>query len=419
MTATQLWIAALMFALSVTNYFNRIILSVAAPGLMKEFSLSPTSMGAVFSAFLISYTLLMTPGGRWSDRFGPRNMLCLMAWGSGLFTALMPFGGIPGLGSLVGVVPGLFVIRLGFGVFTAPLYPAAARMNAIWMPPLQRTRVLGFVNAGAGFGGAVSPMLFSAMLTRFGWRFSFVIAGIAAVLLGVLWLATVPDRGAETRASQRPQWSLLLNNPGMRWLIAGFAALDYYEYIFFYWLFYYLGEVRKLPARDTAVYTTLPFLAWVVMMPLGGWLTDRLVARCGIKRGLRSVAVTALLISVLGLATAVSVADMKTLVALLSLAFGCAAIADVVFWAAVINIGGAQAGAAGGLMNTGGNFGGAVAPFLTPLIASYYGWSAGLYVGAIVALIGVVAWLRIDPSPISALAAEPPAESVSMRQWHS
>jgi MFS family permease len=317
------------------------------------------------------------------------------------------------------VVPGLFVIRLGFGVFTAPLYPAAARMNAIWMPPLQRTRVLGFVNAGAGFGGAVSPMLFSAMLTRFGWRFSFVIAGIAAVLLGVLWLATVPDRGAETRASQRPQWSLLLNNPGMRWLIAGFAALDYYEYIFFYWLFYYLGEVRKLPARDTAVYTTLPFLAWVVMMPLGGWLTDRLVARCGIKRGLRSVAVTALLISVLGLATAVSVADMKTLVALLSLAFGCAAIADVVFWAAVINIGGAQAGAAGGLMNTGGNFGGAVAPFLTPLIASYYGWSAGLYVGAIVALIGVVAWLRIDPSPISALTAEPPAESVSMRQWHS
>ncbi|MFH7813469.1 hypothetical protein ACH0C8_16305, partial [Acetobacter lovaniensis] len=83
-----------------------------------------------------------------------------MALGSGLFTALMPLGGIPGLGSLIGVIPGLFVIRLGFGVFTVPLYPAAARMNAIWMPPLQRARVLGFVNAGAGFGGAVSPILF-------------------------------------------------------------------------------------------------------------------------------------------------------------------------------------------------------------------------------------------------------------------
>jgi MFS family permease len=412
MTATQLWIAALMFALSVINYFGRTILSVAAPGMMKEFSLSPTSMGAVFSAFLISYTLLMTPGGHWSDRFGPRNMLSIMALGSGLLTALMPLGGTPGLGSLIGVIPGLFVIRLGFGIFTAPLYPAAARMNAIWMPPRQRGRVLGFVNAGAGFGGAVSPILFSAMIARFGWRLSFVMAGVAAVLLGVVWLATVPDRAAETRATQRPQWAVLLNNPSMRWLIIGFAALDYYEYIFFYWLYYYLGEVRKLSADDTAVYTTLPFLAWVVMMPLGGWLADRLVARHGVKQGLRWVAITALLISVLGLATALNVGDINSLVALLSLAFGCAAIADVVFWAAVISLTGAKAGAAGGLMNTGGNFGGAIAPFLTPLIASYYGWSAGLYVGAVVALTGVVAWLRIDPSPITALSIEPPPEPV-------
>ena len=163
---------------------------------------------------------------------------------------------------------------------------------------------------------------------------------------------------------------MLLNNPSMRWLIAGFAALDYYEYIFFYWLYYYLGEVRKLSADDAAFYTTMPFLAWVVMMPLGGWLADRLVARRGIRQGLRWVAVGALLISVLGLAAALNVADINWLVALLSLSFGCAAIADVVFWAAVISLAGAQAGAAGGLMNTGGNFGGAIAPFLTPLIAA-------------------------------------------------
>ena len=91
--------------------------------------------------------------------------------------------------------------------------------------------------------------------------------------------------------------------------------------------------------------------------------------------------------------------ETKWLVGLLSLSFGFAAIADVVFWAAVISMAGAQAGAAGGLMNTGGNFGGAIAPFLTPLIASSYGWSAGLYVGAAAALLGAVAWSRIDASP--------------------
>ena len=59
------------------------------------------------------------------------------------------------------------------------------------------------------------------------------------------------------------------------------------------------------------------------------------------------MAVGALLISVLGLAAALNVADINSLVALLSLSFGFAAIADVVFWAAVISLAGTQAGAAG------------------------------------------------------------------------
>jgi predicted MFS family arabinose efflux permease len=99
------------------------------------------------------------------------------------------------------------------------------------------------------------------MFALYGWRLSFVVAGVAAVLLGVIWLATVPDRAIEKQAAQRPQWSALLNNSSMRWLIVGFAALDYYKYILFYWLYYYLGEVRKLSASDTAVFTTFPFLA--------------------------------------------------------------------------------------------------------------------------------------------------------------
>jgi MFS family permease len=137
------------------------------------------------------------------------------------------------------------------------------------------------------------------------------------------------------------------------------------------------------------------------MMPLGGWLADRRVSRHGIRLGLRWVAVGSLLLSVLGLVAALNVVETSSLVALLSLSFGFAAIADVVFWAAVISIGGSHGGTAAGVMNTGGNFGGAVAPFVTPLIASRYGWTVALYVGAIVAFLGVIAWLRIDASPIS------------------
>ena len=400
MTGTQIWIVALMFAFSVVNYFGRTILSVSAPLIIREFSLTPVSMGIVFSAFQLSYTLLMTPGGRWSDRYGPRTMLAITGLGSGLLTAMMPLGGTPGLGAVIGVIPALALMRIGFGAFTAPLYPATGRMNAMTMPLLHRTRVLGIVNAGAGFGGAISPILFSMMIARFGWRISFVMAGVAAMLVAATWLATVPNRpAAEATLVKHPSWSGLLGNPNLRWLIAGFAALDYFQYIFFYWLYYYLGEVRKFSPDDTAFYTTLPFLAWLVMMPMGGWIADRLVARDGVKSGLRTVAITSQLLAVACLAAALNVTGTNSLVALLSFAFGFAAVADVTFWSGVISISGPQAGAAGGLMNTGGNLGGGLAPILTPLIASQFGWSAGLYAGAAIALISVVAWMRIVPAP--------------------
>ncbi len=391
------WIAGLMFALSLVNYFDRTILSVAAPGIMREFSLTPTQMGVVFSAFQISYTLLMAPGGRWADRFGPRNVLTVMAVGAGLLTALMPLGGRPGLGSLIGVVPALVIVRLGFGAFTAPLYPATGRMNANWIPARHRTRVQALANSGAGFGGAVSPLLFSAMINKLGWRQSFVMAGLASIAIGVVWFFSVRDRPTAAEAVA-PKWGLLLKDRNMRWLIVGFAAIDYFEYIFFFWLYYYLGEVRQLSPADTAFYTTIPFVAWVVMMPFGGWVTDVLAARFGAKVGMRSIAAGSMLCSVVCLIAALNVGDTKTLVALLSLAFGFCSIADVVYWSAVISISGSQVGAACGLMNTGGNLGGGIAPLLTPIIAGAYGWSAALYFGGGVALISLYSWLFIDAS---------------------
>ena len=113
-------IVALMFLFSVLSYFDRTILSIAAPGIMKEFNVSETEMGVVFSSFLLSYTLLMIPGGRWADRFGPRKTLTVFAVGSGVATSLFALGA---------AIPAFVVLRLLFGMFTAPLYPAAGKMN--------------------------------------------------------------------------------------------------------------------------------------------------------------------------------------------------------------------------------------------------------------------------------------------------
>jgi ACS family glucarate transporter-like MFS transporter len=82
----------------------------------------------------------------------------------------------------------------------------------------------------------------------------------------------------------------------------------------------------------------------------------------------------------------------------MSLALGFASCSDVTFWAGVIEVGGKHAGAAGGILNSGGNIGGFLAPILTPWIASRWDWTAGLYFGSLMALVGVVTWLLTDPT---------------------
>ncbi|MFN7925113.1 MAG: MFS transporter [Bryobacteraceae bacterium] len=403
MAARQVYIVALLLGFSLLTYIDRTILSVSAPSIVREFHFSEIEMGWIFSAFQIAYTLAMTPGGRWADRFGPRRVLAAHGLGSGALTAAL---------AVVSSFPLMMALRAGFGVFTAPIYPAAGRMNSNWMPERLRTSVQSIVHSGAGLGGAISPILFTWMIAALGWRASFVAAGAVTVAFALLWYVSVADHPAGEHAAAAPppappsRWRELLGDRNLQLLTIGFAALDYFEYIFFYWLYYYLGEIRKLPQAETAAYTTMPFVAWLVMMPIGGRLADVAVARMGAQRGLRAMAISFVALSAGCLFGALAVEPILAVVTLLSLALGFCAIADVIFWAAAIRISGRHVGAACGIMNTGGNLGGSLAPVLTPLIASAFGWSAGLWVGGAVALVGVACWLFVDSD-----------QRVELRDW--
>lgn len=396
-------ILALLFGLSVMSYFDRTIMSIAGPGIMKEFGLSETQMGSIYSAFLISYALLMIPGGKLSDRFGPRLTLTGMALGSALFTGITAFAGKPGLGVILGVLPSFILIRLAMGVSTAPLYPACARMNANWMPVTQRARVQGIIAAGAGLGGAVSPILFAFLIKRYGWRLSFVMAAAATAALGVKWFLLVRDRPVDSPIASQPgqaatPWKILLTDRNIILLTLGYVAVDYFEYIFFFWIYYYFGEIRHIGADRSAVYTTFLFLTWLVMTPIGGWVSDRMVARYGRKAGLRIVGISGLLLSAVLMYAGANTENIGIAVGLMSLALGFASCSDVTFWAGTINVAGEHVGAACGIMNSGGNLGGFLAPILTPYISSLAGWTWGLYFGSLVAIGGAVAWLFIDPT---------------------
>lgn len=400
--ASMRWkIVGLMFAMSAVNYFDRIAMSIAGPNIMKDFQISEVAMGTVYSAFLLTYTLLMTVGGGLADRFGGRIVLIIAGLGSAIFTGLTAISGPSGIGAYFGVLPAFLIVRLGFGACAAPLYPSCGRLTAVWIPPGGQGRALSIVMSGAAVGAAVSPLVFSRSIAAFGWPASFWIAAAATAMLSIVWSLWMrggrpgsppPHRslGGGFRTSIRDRQLLLLSG--------AYFALNYFQYIFYYWIYYYFGQVRHMGKNESALATTALFVTMAIMTPLGGWSSDRMVQRFGPKAGRRLIPVVAMSMSAILLFAGSRGSGVGTTVAILSLAVGFSMAPEGAFWSTAIHFGGRHAGAAGGIMNCGGNLGGMLAPVLTPLIASRFGWPGGLYFASFVVMVGMLIWFSIDPA---------------------
>jgi ACS family glucarate transporter-like MFS transporter len=415
MSSSRLVIVALLFAFSAVSYFDRTIMSIAGPALIDEFHVSATEMGSVYSAFILGYALLMIPGGWLTDRLGPRRTLLIMGASSAALTGMTVIGGRPGLGSLIGVVPAMFLIRLVLGFVTAPLYPACARATANWIPLTQHARVQGFIIAGSSVGAAVSPVIFVWLMSRLGWRGAFAAAAIVTAALTGLWYMHARDYPAEAQAERSHPvtargariWSELFRDRNLQLITFAYAGLGYFQYIFFYWIYYYFGQVRHLDASESAGYTTILFVTEGIMMPLGGLISDRITRAHGPQLGRRVVPMVGLTLSAVCTYLGVISAGTVAVVFFLSLAFGFAACCEGPFWAFLTDTAGESVGAASSILNLGAQIGGFFSPIVTPYIAARLGWSWGLYVGSLFAILGVIAlyFVRLQRSGLVADSA--------------
>jgi MFS family permease len=405
-------IILLLMAFSLMSYLDRTIISVAGPTMMKEFELSPIRMGALYSAFILSYAVLMVPAGYLADRFGPFRVLAFSGFGAALFTALTAAASVPAWRARFGIFGALLVMRLGLGLCTAPLYPASGRLIALRIPAAQHARAQGFVIAAAPLGAAVTPVVFTWFIDTYGWRLAFYCAAALTFGLTVAWLRygrpkTASDRltmGSQSSSSSEVRfqpglpepearsWWRFLANKKLLLLTAGYFALAYFEYIFFYWIYYYFQEVRHLSSEATAWSTAILLLTMMTLIPLGGWISDRLTGPLGNNQARRTVGACGMLFGPALLYLGLQVRRPVFIVALLALALGFASAAEGPFWASAMDLGGEYAGTTGGILNAGGNFGGLLAPVVTPWIAARAGWEWGLYAGSLVALGGAMTW---------------------------
>jgi ACS family glucarate transporter-like MFS transporter len=398
---------ALLVAVTSAGYLCRVAVTAVAPGMMREFGWTQTQMGTVFSAFLVGYTLFQVPSGWLADRVSCRPIFLWICAGWTVLTALT--GLAVGRGFAAGMaIAQLWVIRVLFGVITAPTYPTAIRTIAVTMPARVHARANGMVFASLGIGSAVTPVLLAPISSRIGWRAALMVATFLAGGAGLLWARYAPREFHAARRDEENQGGRITEtgaNPLRSvsyWILCTSYVLEsYLGYIFIFWFYLYLVQVRHFEVLKAASVTTLPWIATIFAIPLGGLVSDLAVQRCGVTWGRRSVPLTALCAAAIFLVVGARTESAAVAVAALTFCTVLILCTEGAFWATMAEMSGAKSGLAGGVMNFGGNVGGVVSPALTPWLAARIGWEAALTLTAVLAVVAGVLWfgVRVERPP--------------------
>ncbi len=412
---------AMLTLISALTYLDRLNLSVAGHYIQTEYSLSTESMGWILSGFVLGYALFQIPGGWAGDRFGPRNILTFaIVWWS-VFTAATPLAPSLPLVRWFGLAVSFFAVRFLIGMGEASAFPNANKIVAFWMGQDARGAGNSLFLMGVGVGGVSAPMLIAWFMQRWGWRASFYVCGALGLVVAALWHSYATDRPEEHPRVNRAEleflrlknvevsdargshparvrsvpWARLLSQPSTWFLMLSYFCEGYPNYIFYTWFFIYLVQVRGLTVSQGGRWGTTPFLAIVLLAPLGGWLSDRAISRLGRRRGRQSVACAGMIASAVLLSAGAHTANNAAAIILMAGAMGFNMFATPTWWAACIDISPNYSGSLSAMMNACGNLGGWISPILTAYIATQVGWTAALDFAAVITFVGAILWLGV------------------------
>ena len=175
-----------LFAPFAVAYFASVLLrnvnAVAAPELVRDFSLNPADLGLLTGLYFIAFTLAQLPLGSLLDRFDSARVngmaLIVAAAGTALFSVAQ---------NTLMLGAGRALIGLGVAVCLM----SSLRAFSIWLPSAQLPMANGVMFAVGTLGAIAATVPAQWAIASFGWRMVFM--GCAALIaFSVIALLVMP-----------------------------------------------------------------------------------------------------------------------------------------------------------------------------------------------------------------------------------
>ncbi|MBW8866252.1 MAG: MFS transporter [Acidobacteria bacterium] len=395
-----------LFLLYIVAYLDRINVGFAALQMNASLGFSSTTYGLGAGIFFLSYTLLEIPSNVMLARVGARLWIARIMISWGVVSASMMF---------VRSAPAFYTLRFLLGAAEAGFFPGIIFYLTLWFPRRERARTVAAFMTAVFFAGVVGGPLSGALLSMHGagglagWQWLFLLEGLPAIVLGFVVLRVLDERPAgaawltaeeravlvasldEDAARQRVETTGRALRNRRTWAI---SLIHVIIPVTLYGIGFWMPQMLKRAsgANDfvVGVLTAIPYAAATVAMVVVGRRSDR----TGERRwhfAIPAVVCAAALAASTASSTAIwTVATLTVAMAALASMFGP-------FWAmATSEVGGVGAAASIALVNSVGNTGGFVGPYLLGAINdATHSFAAGLFAIAAILLAGAAASLRL------------------------
>ncbi len=416
-TAVTLALLCLMYFIT---YVDRVNVSTAAAGFAKDFGLSKTEIGLVFSAFAYPYLIFQIIGGWVSDRFGTKRtlVLCGLIWSAATV-----------LTGLAGGLASLLAARVLLGLGEGATFPAATAAMSRWVSKDKRGFVQGITHAMARVGNAATPGIVAAIMTVSGWRQAFFLcAGLSfawVVLLLIGFVENPKDHPRMTRAeidalpvmprrTTKTPWAELARRMAPVTLV--YFCYGWNLWLFLSWIPQYFLHSYNLELAKSAAFASCVFFAGVVGDTLGGVVTDRVLKRTGdLRKARNSMVAVCMVMTVLSLLPLMFAHNLYLSLACLSAGFFFAEMTIGPMWAIPMDIAPQSAGTASGMMNTGSALAAIISPVIGGLVIDLTGnWELPFFGTMIFMALGIALTFRMRPDDKFAFDPQAPVHDASL-----
>jgi MFS transporter, ACS family, glucarate transporter len=415
-----------LFGFGFITYLQQRGIPVASYQMMPQLNLSQVQIGWLEEALLLGYTTLQFPGGVLGQRLGARRtfvIIGLVACAASVATPLAPL-----LLAGAALFAALAALQLLLGASQGPVFPVSAGVFQTWFAPDRWPLVQGLQSMGLQLGAAVTPPLIAWLMSAFDWQRALLWTALPTLILIGAWawygrnspaehpavsaaelteLAAHPAPPVDSTISWQRMWALMKNRDVLL-LTASYVCMNYVFYLLANWCYLYLVQERHFTVLESGWLASTPPLAAAIAAGVGGALASSFAVRYGVRRGLALVPLASLPAAAVLQFLAVDAANAYLAVVALALCFAAVELNEGPYWAAIMHVGRADAMAASGLLNTGGNAGGLIATPIVAYLSGHHEWTLAFVIGAGFALAGAAAWLAVDPARETPAARAPP-----------